>query len=394
MKTVFIVSEYNPFHLGHEYMISRIREMLGGVTVVAVMSTSFVQRGEPALFPCEVRAKAALLCGADLVLSLPFPYSASGARYFSRAGVRIADSFEGEKYLAFGSECGDIELLSRVSDRINSDDFKTRLNERPQSEPQALAAVRIYKELYGEDGAEILTSPNNVLALEYIAAINAFESDLVPVTIKREGGEYKNADFSIPRPSATALRQALADGDMEAFFRGVPSSATYIYKEAIENGEYSLGWGRLSSALLAKLRLSSAEELDKTAEFTAGLAPRLISAAEKAADADEFFALAATKHYTNARIRRAVLSALLGVTESDVSDLPCAVRVLASNQKGFEVLGRAKSDVIKIITKPSDYLNDDRYSLLVRRAQALYDLSLEKSRGALDFMRRSPYIEK
>jgi len=394
VKTVFIISEYNPFHLGHEYMIGKVREILGEVTVVAVMSTSFVQRGEPALFPCEVRAKTALLCGADLVISLPFPYSASGARYFSRAGVWIANSFEGEKYLAFGSECGEIAEILRVSDRINADSFKTLVDNRPQNEPQAFATERIYKEIYGDDGADILASPNNVLALEYLAAINEFESDVIPITLKRDGGGYNSADISVVRPSATALRQAIAAGDTESFFSGVPAAAADIYNEAIKNGEYSLGWGKLSSALLSKFRLSDAEDFDGVAEFTDGLAPRLVSAAERASDAEEFFALAATKHYTNARIRRAVLSALLGVREADVSALPSAVRVLASNPKGFEVLARTKGDVMKIITKPSDYSADDRHSLLVRRAEALYDLSLEKSKGALDFMRRTPYIEK
>ena len=358
------------------------------------MSTSFVQRGEPALFPCEVRAKAALLCGADLVISLPFPYSASGARYFSRAGVWIANAFEGEKYLAFGSECGEIAEILSVSERINADSFKAMVDNRPQNEPQALATERIYKEIYGDDGADILASPNNVLALEYLAAIKEFESDVIPITLKREGGGYNSADVSVVRPSATALRQAIAVGDAESFFCGVPAAAADIYNEAIQNGEYSLGWGKLSSALLSKFRLSDMGEFDGVAEFTAGLAPRLVSAAERAADADEFFSLAATKHYTNARIRRAVLSALLKVREADVSALPSAVRVLASNSKGFEVLGRVKADVMKIITKPSDYSADDRHSLLVRRAEALYDLSLEKSKGALDFMRRTPYIEK
>ncbi len=394
MKTAFIISEYNPFHLGHEHLIRRVREILGEVTVVSVMSTSFVQRGEPALFPCEVRARAALSCGADLVLSLPFPYSASGAKYFARAGVSIADAFEGEKYLAFGSECGDADELLRVSERINSPDFRSRVDRRPPDEPQALALERIYRETYGDDGAAVLCSPNNVLALEYLAAIKEIKSGLIPLTILREGGEYNGTDLNVKFPSATALRRAFELGDTESFFAGVPQEAAYIYNEEMERENYSLGWGGISSALIAKFRLADPEDLDGIAEFTPGLAPRLISAAEKAADADEFFSLAATKHYTNARIRRAALSALIGVTEEDLSAPPCAVRVLASNKKGFEVLSRVKGDLLKIITKPSDYSAEDRQSRLVCRAEALYDLTLKKSRGALDFMRRTPYIEK
>ena len=113
MKTVCIISEYNPFHNGHLYQINRVKELLGSDTaVVAIMSGNYTQRGELASADKSIRARAALEAGVDLVLELPFPYSLSSAEFYADAGVHIASSLGVCDYLAFGSESGELEVLS------------------------------------------------------------------------------------------------------------------------------------------------------------------------------------------------------------------------------------------------------------------------------------------
>ena len=238
MKLAFIISEYNPFHRGHEYMISQIRKELGEVTVIAIMSTSFVQRGEPALFPTEVRARAALECGADLVLSLPIPYSMAGGSFFARAGVRIASAFShGEKYLVFGSESGEIDTLKKISVNMADPDFVRVLDSRPMDEPYAEAVVRIYREMFGECDRELLAQPNNILALEYMRAISEENSDLLPFTVKRKGSGYNDGSADGEFLSATALRKLFLEGNRELFYSKVPAAAAEIYRDAAEKGD-------------------------------------------------------------------------------------------------------------------------------------------------------------
>ena len=110
MKTVAIISEYNPIHNGHLYQIEKIREAFGSDTaIIAIMSGNFVQRGEPAIIDKWKRAEFAVKCGVDLVLELPFPFSISSAEFFARAGVAIANA-SGADILSFGSESADIDL--------------------------------------------------------------------------------------------------------------------------------------------------------------------------------------------------------------------------------------------------------------------------------------------
>ena len=169
MKTVAIIAEYNPFHNGHKYQIDKIRDILGEDTaIIAIMSGDYTQRGELAITDKTVRAKIAVLCGADLVVELPFPFSSSSAEFFARSGVKIATEI-GADYLAFGSETGDIELITKIADTMMSDDFLTTLNDiKANKDYAALGYAQILEKAYNvvTDGNLDfdITGSNNILA--------------------------------------------------------------------------------------------------------------------------------------------------------------------------------------------------------------------------------------
>ena len=142
MKTVAIISEYNPFHSGHEYQIQKIREEFGADTrIIAIMSGNYTQRGEMAIMDKSLRAECAVRCGVNLVLELPFPFSSSSAEFFSRSGVKIAHSLGVVDYLSFGSECGSIEELVNAAKNMSSKEYKALLK-------QNLAAKNIRNALF------------------------------------------------------------------------------------------------------------------------------------------------------------------------------------------------------------------------------------------------------
>ena len=128
MKVAGIISEYNPFHNGHEYHIQKTREM-GASHIVAVMSPNFVQRGECAVFDKFTRAKAAVECGVDLVVELPTPYALSSAEFFSKGAVDILNAMGCVDVLSFGSECGDVDLLKKCAQIVETDEYKQSLKE-------------------------------------------------------------------------------------------------------------------------------------------------------------------------------------------------------------------------------------------------------------------------
>ena len=188
MKTVGIIAEYNPFHNGHKYQIEKAKELTGADYCIVVMSGNFVQRGTPAFMDKYLRAKAALTCGADLVIELPVHYAAASAEYFASGAVAILDRLGVIDYLCFGSECGNIEILSDIADVLisESDEFKNVLKQRlkegvayPKARNDAICAAAPHLTEY----LDVLNYPNNILGLEYIKALKKRKSNIAPCTI-------------------------------------------------------------------------------------------------------------------------------------------------------------------------------------------------------------------
>ena len=216
MKTVAIISEYNPFHSGHLHQIEQIRAEFGEDTrIVAVMSGNYTQRAEIAFLDKAERAKMAVMCGINLVLELPFPYSMASAESFAEAGVRIADALGCVDILSFGSECGDIDLLQAAAEILDSPTFvsaqKKSAKESPDIGHAALAQIELAGH-FDEKTAKALLSPNNILAIEYLKALKRVGSPITPHTVKRFGQDYRATGLeNAPHQSAGSIRAALRE---------------------------------------------------------------------------------------------------------------------------------------------------------------------------------------
>ena len=272
---VGIVAEYNPFHKGHLLHIRRARELCGAQAAVAVLSSAFVQRGEPALADKWTRAEAALACGADLVLELPVLFSAHNAGVFANGAVDILAAARAVTHLSFGAENPDC-LTDSIIDMIleEPEAFKLSLKKHLAEgfsfvEARARAADEIIP-----GSARVLAGSNNTLALAYMARIKKKSYALAPLPVLREGAAY-NSERLEEISSAAAIRRALRDGRTDEAFASMPEASARIFKRALADGRLCLdyeNWRRLLRALLLRAR---PEELRGFAEISEGIEYKL-----------------------------------------------------------------------------------------------------------------------
>ena len=327
MKTIGVICEYNPFHNGHLRQLRWIRENCGqDCAIVCLMSGNFVQRGAPAIVDKSIRAKAAILSGADLVLELPASVALSSAEGFADGGVEILGQFcDG---LCFGTESMTEQALYDTARALLSSDFSVFLKEAlsggcsfPSARQAALSRMGL---------TDKLSNPNDILGVEYTKAILARHSSLSILPIRREG-DYHGSELNPQAPSATAVRKAmLSGGSWEA---AVPDSTVPLLKQAalhtLEAGE---------RAILAKLRTMDEEEFERLPYGSEGLWRKLMKAVRAQPDLSSIIDATKSKRYTRTRIDRMILCAFLGLTENDLGVLPERIRVLAFSERGRSVL--------------------------------------------------------
>ena len=333
MQTVGIICEYNPLHLGHKKQIDIIRAQRGAdCGIVCLMSGNFVQRGAPAIFDRTLRAKAAVLSGADLVLELPVTASLSSAEGFAAEGVSLLSGFCHE--LCFGAETADEQLLMNTARLLLSDRFPPALRrhlDAGKSFPAARAAAMVD---LGMDGS-ILASPNNILAVEYCKAILSQGSSLLPFPIRREGS-YHDEVPDAQNPSATAVRQLIVGRhDWKSY---IPTEAQDCFEEATI---HTLAAGE--RAVLARLRTMTEEEFEALPYGSEGLWRKLMHASRSCATLEEIATATKSKRYTRTRIDRMILCAFLGLTADNLTTPPPYARVLALNDRGREILKNARN---------------------------------------------------
>ena len=214
MKVAGIVAEYNPFHSGHLYQISKIREEFGeGTAIIAIMSGNYTQRAEVAFCGKDIRARGAVDCGVNLVLELPFPYCSSSAEIFAESGVCIADALGIVDYLSFGSECGDAKKIKACAEIMLTAEYALLRDSiySGDSVGYAEACERAYLKLLKDPTASIPFTSNNILAIEYTKAILKRKSNIKIHTVKRVGAAYNDTDLDKGGlSSATAIRRAFS----------------------------------------------------------------------------------------------------------------------------------------------------------------------------------------
>lgn len=399
MRTVGIICEYNPFHAGHAYQLTAARQATDAELTLAVMSEHLTQRGEIAIADGYVRAEAAVRAGADLVIGLPFPYSSAPAEFFALAGVRILDAL-GVDALHFGSECGKIEQLRQTAERLYTNDFIEQLTEYQQSHP-SLGVMECRDALYRERyGVSLPGGSNDLLGMAYLRALATEASRIRPYTLKREGQSYTDATTPLQgvHPSATALRALWRDGSVVALRPHLPAVVWETLSRAVDEQLAPMEIGALTSAILSFYRTVDVTALSQCYGLDGGLADRLCRAAREAVDLPSLLRLAATRRYTDARIRRSLWYGLCGVGECDVTAPPAYVRLLGANARGCAYLSDIRKHcTLPILTKPSDLPSTPeaiRQAAIEQHLEHLITLAYPTPQPSGSLVRRRPYIDK
>lgn len=397
MPVVAVIAEYNPLHTGHRHQLERIRQLHGEDTAILVLlSGNFVQRGDVALLDKYARAKAAVLCGADLVLELPFPYSCAPAEIYAQGAVSILSRLGVVDALSFGSECGNIDSLQKAAKLLNEESFQEKVRLRMQEDRRigfAALCDAVYQEAF--PGDTLLSKPNNILGIQYLCALLHHGSRIQPETILREGN-YHTGEGKFP--SASSLRKRILENDPSALAE-MPAPATDILTDALARKTAPAMLSRLSSILLSKLALFPPEQPDNFFDTGGGIGSRLISEAHAAYSLDAFLEKAQIPHLTNARLRRSLLHLFFQTERQSMKDIPGYTQLLAANKTGQKLLRCIKAHgEIPVLIKPADYTrlpsNAQEQFQRSQRADSLYLWSLPCPQEGNHPLRQTPYCEK
>lgn len=339
MKTAAVIAEFNPFHNGHKYLCETARN-LGADRVIAVMSGNWVQRGDTAIISKFARAKQALKCGFDLVVELPTYWAMSTAQSFATGAIDIISNL-GADMLVFGSECGDATKIMKAAYCIRSKEFENTLKELLSNGiPLAKARETAVEQLCGN--GDVLSSPNDTLATEYILAAKSINSKMSFHAVKRTGVDHDSDKSSGDICSASMLRNLIKKGDLYEAGRFMPPAAYEILKDEYENGKVS-DINRLEKPILAFLRTASPEHYKVLPDISEGIENRIYGAVRMSATLDELMEYTAAKRYTNARLRRLILAAALGENAENIPKYVPYIRVLGCNRLGADILTCART---------------------------------------------------
>ena len=378
MKIVGLITEYNPFHAGHLYHMQQARELTGADYCVVLMSGSFVQRGEPAIFDKYLRTKTALLAGADLVLEIPAAFSTASAHEFAAYGVALLSAI-GVDAVVFGSECGQIEILKQAAYALNheSAEFQERLRKGLKAGltyPQARA-----KALEMEDTwASVLSSPNNILGIEYLRAAEDLHSPMEFYTISRKGSGYHEdtlADANFPSASAIRgiIRNSLSkDKDLlDILASHLPAVTHPAYTGAVP--VFVDDFSELLNAAVLQMQATFS-----IADLSPELAARLAKPPYCPLSFEERIQALKTRQLTYTRVSRALLHLVLGMREEDISrwkdeGYALYARILGFRRQSSPLLSCLhKKSSIPLITKMADAAQSLAPSALALLEQEVY----------------------
>lgn len=375
MKTAGIIVEYNPLHKGHAYHIEQTRRVTGADYVIAVMSGSFVQRGAPALLDKYTRTRMALLCGADLVLELPVLYSAGSAGDFAAGSVSLLNHLGVADSLCFGSEAGAIEPFLKAAALLTDEPepFSACLQEGlRQGLSFPAARQKALDTFLPEFCGSFFSSPNNLLGLEYTAALLRTKSAVQPFTIARKGAGYHDAaplshdlfqEKGIPPFSASGIRTALntqdADSFSEILHSAVPPQTLPLWNDILLTNS-CLFPDDLSAELKYRLLTAAPGEFARCADVTRELSDKLEKSRLFSGGWEELCAFLKTREITYSRISRALCRILLSISAEQLEDArqnqyACYARILGFQKSAAPLLSSIKKNsAIPLISKPAD----------------------------------------
>lgn len=397
-KVLGIIAEYNPFHNGHLYHIEKSKKLTNSDLTICIMSGNFTQRGEPAIIDKWSRTKMALEAGIDLVIELPLIYSISSAENFAYGSVNILNKLGIVDSISFGSEAGDINILNSIAEILYSQpkEYVSLLNHElakgvsyPRAQEKAvlmyLNDIRKY--------ANVLSSPNNILGIEYLKAIKKLKSNIFPITIKRESNHNSNELLPDEFASSMAIRKSI--NKIANFKHLIPQFSYNILDDHIKHGKIVNNITTFEKEIIYKLRTMSKEEIANLPDVTEGLENNIIYASNSCNNLLDLITLVKSKRYTRTRIQRILLYALLGITKQDIINskkVSPYIRVLGVNENGKKILSIISNSKLNIITSPKQFLDQSGNKILKNlllkdiNATNIYTLGYEyESFSNLDF---------
>ncbi len=417
LSTIGIIAEYNPFHLGHKYHLELSKKITNSRYSIAVISGSFVQRGEPSLIDKWTKARMAIDNGIDLVIELPFIFSVQSAELFAYGGISLLNSLKIVDYVSFGSEIGELKDLYPIAHILVEEPpiynqlLKKHL-QRGESFPVARSrALEEYftkynKNHYNLDINKIIKSPNNILAIEYLKALKKLNSNIKPVTIKRFGSQYNDVELKNKIASATAIRKKILEENELSSVKDYLPQETYDNLESyINQYHFFNSLDNYNQIIHYLLRIEGNEKLSRIMDVEAGLDNRIVEKSGEFNDIESFVSSIVTKRYPRSRIQRILVHLMMNLYKENFIDLylhhPAYIRVLGSNKKGFYLINKIKKKTdIPIIIKFSDHHNlknpnIDRIISFDKKSTDLFFLGLNtrKPLTNMDYY-TSPYIKK
>lgn len=409
-KVLGIVAEYNPFHNGHAYHIKQSIEQINCDYVVCVVSGNFVQRGNTSIVDKWTKAKMAIANGADLVIELPTIYSTSSAENFAEGAIKILDELKIVDSISFGMETDDLANLNNVANVLYQEpkDYITMLNHelsRGVSYPKARENALM---MYLNDikrYANVLSSPNNILGIEYLKAMKKLKSKLSPIGIHRKKVFYNDEFIVDDFASATAIRKMIINRQFDDIMKVMPRSSYVLLAKELQKGHYVLDLSKFQSEILYKLRSMTVEEIRELPDVTEGLENAIKNAANSCNNIIDLVNMIKSKRYTQTRIQRILIYCLLGITkkmmETSKNTTPY-VRVLGFNNNGKKLISEAmaKNKKLNLVTSVKKYMDESKNKVLKEMLQTdiyatnIYTLGYEKDSWAnLDYTNKIVTIE-
>lgn len=409
MKVNGIIAEYNPFHNGHKYQLEESRRQLGADYTVIAMSGNFMQRGIPALLDKYRRAEMALKNGADLVVEIPAYYSASSAEYFATGAVCLLDKLGVVDHLCFGSECGDIGILKRIADILlkEPDEYVRCLKRNLRqglSYPSARTNALLQYDPSLSSQKDVLSSPNNILGIEYLKALSRLGSAIVPFTTLRAGSDYHDRRLGENQSSALAIRQAVfSRQDFDFLESQMPESAYLIIKEYLLTKK-PVHINDFSFALHYKLLSERENGYDRFLDVSSDLSDRIRKNLFRFDSFRGFCDLLKSKELTYSRISRCLLHILLDMDTDTLEryqamDYIPYARVLGFRRDAAPLLSAIKEKAsIPLVTKLADadkLLGTEAYEMLKKETNInnIYQSTLAlKSKRSMENEYSTPIV--
>ena len=364
MQVIGIIAEYNPFHHGHRFQIDAVRQRFPNARIIAIMSGSFTQRGEPCILDKWTRACHAVLGGVDLVLEHPFVFACRSAQDFARGSIVLLTRLGIISHLAFGTEAEILAPLAELAAAIDSEAIQIRLSEKLRSgHSYARALTNVLTEELNVP-EEMLRAPNNILAIEYLRALHSLAPQITPIAIRRVAARHDDVRLQYGITSASSIRKAL--GEPRPSWTNLQESVMPSVLDDLQSA-HTTGIPRedtLLTLLHYFLLVTDSSALVEIYGIAEGIENRLIRSIKTATDYRGFLRTVATKRYPQSRIARLIIHLLLHFTRQQAESFDTAgaayIRPLAFNAYGRELLRMIKEEsTLPIITRVAEYLSSE-----------------------------------